>query len=246
MLIETNLISEIEKIFKLLRKWNVFPLYCPYALESTILPNGLSYKFRVKPKFLQFYGKIHLLSLLLAASVALLNIKLNARRSIFDLGVNKFFSFICICMAGTAYFHCCHAKHFAAFLNQILVFESNHVNREWAVVKRHRFGSSLFWVSHACRLFSTGHMFHSVVFALSCVLFPKASWNIWSFAYQRIPQLCLERNQELFVRICARVCIFLYNIFAVRIFMDLGTINILFNLLISNFSIHSALQIFQR
>lgn len=248
MLVHTNLISDIKIIFNVLKTWNIFPLACPYSLdESPVLSEVLKYNFQVNKVYLRFYWKFHLLSLVLSSSLAAINIPLNSNRSIFDIGIYAFFSIVCALMAATVCFHHQNATRFIAFLNQLLRFEANHCKNKWAVLKKNpNLDTSCLWVSYACRFFSIGHFLHCLIFGLACVLFPHASWNILSFAYEGISLWSDNTEIKVIMVLALRLVIFMYNYISMRVFMDLATVNILLNLLISNFSIHFALRIFQR
>lgn len=261
MLIATNLISEVELALFLISKWNFLPVKYPYKLYVKRFNN--IYQFAANPQFIGGNWRWSFLILLFCAGLGTIKIKLELQSTL-DAFACFFVTLAAYLVAFTVLFHYRHAKDFVEFLNELINLENRHLDRvppppkNW---QRHfqkpteqqtsqYYVASSQLVALTCSFFSVVHILESIMFAASCALFPGAPWNVFlllvnNFILHPIT-IIFGGMTDFAAQLWRRSCIFLLYYVSIKIFLNFATINIVINLLASNFCLNSALTAFQR
>lgn len=237
MLLNTNLVNELSLFFSFVNKCNVFCISNPYCFTTSPNLTGRNgYKFSVSQSF-QRHGKyFQLASLFIPICLQILNIVYNPVRSIFDMGI---YSFYCVAFSLSitmAISHINCATDFAHFLNQISSLDTKYIVHQ--PENSTKFSSQL--IGFACRLFSFAAIAEALAVASASAIYPCASWSFLSYIYQTFTP------KSLLLDIFTRTVIFWFHYLIQKNMMNFANINIVINVLISNFSMATLLKLFKR
>lgn len=228
MLIQSKLVTEIQKSFTILNSWNCTTFQYPYALSSHTLCSPQ--KFSTNPKFFQLHWFFQLLILISFTVFQFIYLICN-HSPFYEIAVRVLVGSLFFLMCFTVYFHYSRGHNFIEFLNQLLAFETRHATS----IRRNSIGENI-WLNRISWLISLANIVNSLVFALSCALFPMAPWNPFKMFCRKASDL---------TRLWMPLVTFVYTYMSMRVITNFATISILLNLLISPFCLSSTLSVFK-
>lgn len=243
MLVYTNLISELEHSFGLIKICNILPLKYPY--EVTYQKETKSYTVATNQSFLKIHWKIELFLLTLSSVLGFLRMYLETQ-NVFDRFTTAYFSGFSLFLVLTGMFQKREAKSFAQFLNELGEFEKRHGLLNLPKI-------SCKTVTIACNQLSQAMFNQAFLYSFSCALFPTVAWNVIPTAiYNVLPKKfsgALFGNQWFYlgiVEVPKRVLIFLYLYITNKVLTNFATINVVINLLISTYCLNATLRVVKR
>lgn len=258
MLPATSLGFKIAYFLSLVNKWNGIPVSYPYKIfppTQCIIQVNLAAHSRkhcqilVNESFVSFSWKIYLLTVLLASLLIALHTLpyFNLSTTTFETSVRIFVSILYLLVSLSICFHQKHAKQIIILINQLFRLES-----DLRTLSNHNFSQQFSspFVNLATFALPWCHVTVSLVFALSCALFPGAPWNglylFYKFTLHSLVNVHASQISSLLISVSLRLTILIYNYLTLRIITNFATINILLNLLNPMFLLSCAMSFCER